>query len=205
MIIGITTAFVLSAVLAYVLGFKDPIEEEAEASGAKEPAKDQGQGGASDKPGDLVHSPISGTAVPLSEVPDPAFAAEAMGKGIAIEPAEGRVVAPFDGTITVAFKKKHALSVVSDNGAEILIHVGIDTVKLGGQYFTSHIKEGDRVSKGQLLLEFDVDKIRAAGFPTVTPVIVTNTFDYSDVLPLQQGEVHEGEELLRIVGSEDKA
>lgn len=205
LIIGITTAFVLSAVLAYVLGFKDPIEEEAEASGAKEPAKDQGQGGASDKPGDLVHSPISGTAVPLSEVPDPAFAAEAMGKGIAIEPAEGRVVAPFDGTITVAFKKKHALSVVSDNGAEILIHVGIDTVKLGGQYFTSHIKEGDRVSKGQLLLEFDVDKIRAAGFPTVTPVIVTNTFDYSDVLPLQQGEVHEGEELLRIVGSEDKA
>lgn len=207
LIIGITTSFLLSAVLAYVLGFKDPVEEEdkGKAGASAEPARDQEQGPASDKPSDMALSPLGGTVVPLSEVPDPAFAAEAMGKGVAIEPAAGRVVAPFDGTVTVAFKKKHALAVVSDNGAEILVHVGIDTVKLDGQYYTSYIKEGDRVAAGQLLLEFDLDKIREAGYHTVTPVIVTNTFDYSDVLPLRQGEIREGDELLRIVGNDAEA
>lgn len=205
LIIGITTSFLLSAVLAYVLGFKDPVEEEAKTGASAEPARDQEQGAASDKPSDMALSPLSGKVVPLSEVPDPAFAAGAMGKGVAIEPAAGRVVAPFDGTVTVAFKKKHALAVVSDNGAEILVHVGIDTVKLDGEHFTSYIKEGDRVAAGQLLLEFDVDKIREAGYSTVTPVIVTNTFDYTDVLPLRQGEVREGEELLRIVGNDAEA
>ncbi|MFB5265832.1 beta-glucoside-specific PTS transporter subunit IIABC [Paenibacillus enshidis] len=202
LIMGITASFVVSAVLTYILGFKDPVEEEHTAKTAADkgnnPAHTDGK--ASDK----ALSPLSGTVVPLTEVPDPAFASEAMGKGVAIEPATGRIVAPFDGTVTVAFKKKHALAVVSDKGAEILVHVGIDTVKLDGQYFTSHIQEGDRVKAGQLLLEFDVEKIKAAGYDTVTPIIVTNSHDYTDVLPLQQGKVREGDELLQIIGGGDE-
>ncbi len=211
LIIGIVASFVISATLTYILGFKDPVEE-GEGDKAKSDASTTGKSTAtptsSSAPatasaaggvGETALSPLSGTIVALADVPDPAFAAEAMGKGVAIEPSVGRVVAPFDGTVTVAFKKKHALAVVSDTGAEILVHVGVDTVKLDGEHFTSHIQEGDRVKAGQLLLEFDIEKIRAAGYPTVTPVIVTNTFDYADVLPLQQGEVQAGDELLETV------
>lgn len=215
LIIGIVASFVISATLTYILGFKDPVEEgegdkaESDASttgkstatptSSSAPATASAAGGV----GETALSPLSGTIVALADVPDPAFAAEAMGKGVAIEPSVGRVVAPFDGTVTVAFKKKHALAVVSDTGAEILVHVGVDTVKLDGEHFTSHIQEGDRVKAGQLLLEFDIEKIRAAGYPTVTPVIVTNTFDYADVLPLQQGEVQAGDELLETVPGSD--
>lgn len=211
LIIGIVASFVISATLTYILGFKDPVEEgegdkaKSDASAAAKstatsaPSSAPASASAAGSVGETAFSPLSGTVVPLNEVPDPAFAAEAMGKGVAIEPSVGRVVSPFDGTVTVAFKKKHALAVVSDTGAEILVHVGVDTVKLDGEHFTSHIKEGDRVKAGQLLLEFDIEKIRAAGYPTVTPVIVTNTFDYADVLPLQQGEVQAGDELLETI------
>lgn len=215
LIIGIVASFVISATLTYILGFKDPVEE---GDGGKVPAGQDvksGSGASAGTPasapvtarmagaGETALSPLSGTVVPLADVPDPAFAAEAMGKGVAIEPSEGRVVAPFDGTVTVAFKKKHALAVVSDTGAEILVHVGVDTVKLDGQHFTSHIQEGDRVKAGQLLLEFDIEQIRAAGYPTVTPVIVTNTFDYEDVLALQEGPVQAGDELLETIPNRD--
>ncbi|WP_322922918.1 beta-glucoside-specific PTS transporter subunit IIABC [Paenibacillus campi] len=193
LLIGITASFLISATLAYVLGFKDPVEEEAPSAAPVTPTS--GTAGQIDE---KVLSPIAGHIVPLTEVPDPAFASEAMGKGIAIEPTAGRVVAPFDGTITVAFKKKHALAIVSDHGAEILIHVGIDTVKLEGKPFTLHVQEGNRVTAGQLLLEMDLEQIRNAGCATVTPIIVTNTFEYEDVLPLRQGSVQEQQELLGI-------
>ncbi len=192
LIIGITASFLISATLAYVLGFKDPVEE-APSEAPATPVK--GNAGQVDE---KVLSPVAGHIVPLTEVPDPAFASEAMGKGVAIEPTAGRVVAPFDGTITVAFKKKHALAIVSDHGAEILVHVGIDTVKLEGKPFTLHVKEGDRVVAGQLLLEMDLQQIRDAGCATVTPIIVTNTFEYEDVLPLMEGNVGEQQELLGI-------
>ncbi|WHX46964.1 beta-glucoside-specific PTS transporter subunit IIABC [Paenibacillus woosongensis] len=203
LILGIVTAFVVSAALTYILGFKDPVDEE-EGAASTEPKAKREQGQTSEKSSVTALSPISGTVVPLEEVPDPAFASEAMGKGIAIEPDSGRVVAPFDGTVTVAFKKKHALAVVSDEGAEILVHVGIDTVKLDGEFFTSYIQEGERVKAGQLLLEFDIEKIRAAGYHTVTPVIVTNTLDYVDVLPLQNGQIREQDKLLHIIGDGSK-
>ncbi|MCQ4086722.1 beta-glucoside-specific PTS transporter subunit IIABC [Saccharibacillus sp. JS10] len=202
LLIGISASFIISAVLTYILGFKDPVEQE-DAVVSETPSTSTTKQSESKSVSEIALSPLSGTVLPLADVPDPAFAAEAMGKGVAIEPSEGRVVAPFDGTVTVAFKKKHALAVVSDTGAEVLVHVGVDTVKLDGQYFTSHIQEGDRVTAGQLLLEFDVEQIRAAGYPTVTPVIVTNTFDYADVLPLQQGAVQAGDELLETVAVTD--
>lgn len=201
LIIGITASFVTSVVLTYILGFEDPVEEEQQdpvSTTTASPASLHHTVRASD----TVLSPLSGTVVALSDVPDPAFAAEAMGKGIAVEPSEGRIVAPFAGTVTVAFKKKHALAVVSDDGLEILVHVGMDTVKLDGEHFTSYIQEGDRVSAGQLLLEFDIARIREAGYSTITPVIVTNTFDYTDIVPLQQTVVTQGEPLLEAVGTE---
>jgi len=196
LILGIVVSFVVSAVLTYIMGFKDPVEEEEtksdSTSSAQQPARTMN---ASDEE---VFSPIQGTIVELSEVPDPAFASGAMGKGIAIEPAVGRVVAPFDGTVTVAFKKKHALAVVSDTGAEILVHVGVDTVKLDGQHFVSHIKEGDRVQAGDLLLEFDIEQIKAAGYHTVTPIIVTNSANYEEVIPQAKGQVDTQELLLKL-------
>ncbi|MEK3848529.1 beta-glucoside-specific PTS transporter subunit IIABC [Paenibacillus sp. FSL R7-0340] len=193
LILGITVSFLVSAILTYILGFEDPVEEEETTNNsAKESTSTVVVSN------EEVLSPIEGTVVALSEVPDPAFASEAMGKGIAIQPTTGRVVAPFDGTITVAFKKKHALAVVSHHGAEVLIHVGVDTVKLDGKYFTSHIKEGDEVKAGDLLLEFDVEQIRAEGYPTITPVIITNSSEYTEVLPIAQGEVTEQAPLLKL-------
>lgn len=201
LILGISVSFILSAVLTYVLGFKDPVEDEAAATGT--PAGPSGQ--TTITANQEVRSPLEGTILPLESVPDPAFATEAMGKGIAVEPMVGRVVAPFDGTVTVAFKKKHALAVVSDTGAEILIHVGVDTVKLNGQYFTSHIQEGDRVKAGDLLLEFDLDQIKAAGFSTITPVIVTNSTDFKEVAALASGQVKLQDPLLLLYGSKGEA
>ncbi|MCG7376516.1 beta-glucoside-specific PTS transporter subunit IIABC [Paenibacillus sp. ACRSA] len=194
LILGITVSFVVSAVLTYIMGFKDPVEEEATTATVTEEAPARTLAVADEQ----VFSPIEGTIVSLTEVPDPAFSSGAMGDGIAIEPTIGRVVAPFDGTVTVAFKKKHALAVVSDTGAEILVHVGVDTVKLDGQHFTSHIQEGDRVKAGDLLLEFDIAQIKAAGYHTVTPIIVTNSANYEKVVPMATGQVQTQEALLTL-------
>ncbi|MGG4401758.1 beta-glucoside-specific PTS transporter subunit IIABC [Paenibacillus amylolyticus] len=195
LILGIVVSFVVSAVLTYIMGFKDPVEEEIKTEST---TSDQQSVRATNASDENVFSPIEGTIVELSEVPDPAFASGAMGKGIAIEPTVGRVVAPFDGTVTVAFKKKHALAVVSDTGAEILVHVGVDTVKLDGQHFVSHIKEGDRVQAGDLLLEFNIAQIKAAGYHTVTPIIVTNSANYEEVIPQARGQVSSQELLLKL-------
>ncbi|MNI64527.1 PTS system beta-glucoside-specific EIIBCA component [compost metagenome] len=126
-------------------------------------------------------SPIKGTIIPLKDIQDAAFASEAMGKGIAIEPSEGRVIAPFDGIVVTLFPKKHAMGLISDDGGEILIHVGLNTVKLNGKYFEAFVEEGQRITKGQTLLTFDLEKIKQEGYITQTPVIITNTYNYSDV------------------------
>lgn len=117
-------------------------------------------------------SPINGSAVPLEQVPDPAFAEKQMGEGIAIEPSEGKVYAPFDATIAHVIKSKHALILEHASGVQVLIHVGINTVSLKGSGFTTHKNIGDKVQAGELLLEFDMDAIREAGFPLITPIII---------------------------------
>lgn len=127
-----------------------------------------------------VYSPIPGSVIPLSEIPDEAFSSGAMGQGVGIVPAEGKVYAPFDGTVEMVFDTKHAIGLTSSDGVSLLIHVGLDTVELNGQYFTAHVSAGDPIKKGQLLLEFDLDKI-AEKYKTVTPVLVVNTDDYTSV------------------------
>ena len=127
---------------------------------------------------DDFYAPLAGKAVPISEVPDPTFAEGMLGNGIAIEPAEGKVYAPCDATVDMMFTTGHAVSLVADNGAEILIHVGLETVSLEGKPFTVHAANGDKVKKGQLLIEVDLDAVKAAGLPTITPMVVCNTNEY---------------------------
>ncbi len=130
------------------------------------------------KPVDSLYAPMAGKAVAITEVPDPTFAEGMLGNGIAIEPSEGKVYAPCDATVDMMFTTGHAVSLVADFGAEILIHVGLETVGLEGKPFTVHVSNGDKVKKGQLLIEVDLDAVKAAGLPTITPMIICNTDDY---------------------------
>ncbi len=128
-----------------------------------------------------LDSPIQGKLVPLSEVKDPAFASGAMGRGAAVSEPAGKVYSPVDGEVTVLFETKHAIGLHGENGADILIHVGLDTVNLKGEHFTAHVAQGDKVKRGQLLLEFDVAAIVAAGYDVTTPVLVTNAADFGKI------------------------
>lgn len=125
------------------------------------------------------YAPMAGKAVPITEVPDPTFAEGMLGNGIAIVPAEGKVYAPCDATVDMMFTTGHAVSLMADCGAEILIHVGLETVSLEGKPFTVHAANGDKVKKGQLLIEVDLQAIAEAGLPTITPMVVCNTDAYS--------------------------
>jgi PTS system beta-glucosides-specific IIC component len=123
-----------------------------------------------------------------------------MGKGIAIRPTSGRVVSPINGVVQTIYRTKHAIGLVDDQGVEILIHIGQDTVQLKGQHFTAHVKDGDRVSVGDLIVEFDLQAIIEAGYETVTPIIVTNTADYLDVVATTNREVQEKDKLVTVIG-----
>ena len=125
-----------------------------------------------------IYAPIAGKAVAITEVPDPTFAEGMLGNGIAIEPADGKVYAPCDATVDMMFDTGHAVNLITESGAEILIHVGLETVGLKGKPFTVHVQNGDKVKKGQLLIEADLEAIKAAGLPTITPVLICNTDDY---------------------------
>lgn len=148
---------------------------------------------------EILAAPLMGTIVPLPEVPDQVFASGAMGKGIAIDPIDGVVVAPAKAEVTFLFPTKHAIGLTTENGAEILIHIGMDTVSLAGKGFKSFVEVGDEVEAGQKLLEFDLDTIRAAGLPVVTPIIVTNTDAFTDILTSQERQAHAGDYLLTAV------
>ena len=126
-------------------------------------------------------SPVAGELIPLSEVKDPVFGSGAMGRGAAVKDPQGKVVAPFDGEITAFFETKHAIGLKSTDGVEVLIHVGMDTVKLKGEHFTAQAAQGDKVKKGQVLLTFDPAAIREAGYDTTTPVVVTNAAEFADI------------------------
>lgn len=168
---GISIA--LSFVLTWMMGFEDP----------KEAGEDTEEGALDHvNSANTVFAPISGQAIPLNQVDDPTFATEILGKGMAIIPAEGKVYAPFDGEVVSIFDTKHAIGMKADSGLELLIHVGLETVRLNGEHFTAHVVNGQKIKKGDLMLEFDIKEIQAAGYETVTPVIVSNTAAYSEVL-----------------------
>ena len=147
----------------------------------------------------IIYSPLTGKVVSLSEVNDPVFSQEMMGKGAAVIPRVGRVVAPCDGEVVSVFRTLHAVTIKALNGAEIIIHVGLETVALDGQYYESHVKDGARVTKGDLLLTFDVEKIKDAGYDVVTPVVITNTASYQKVDKTKKEEVSDGDLLINLV------
>lgn len=197
-VICVIISFVVTAIASWVIGFDD-VKPEEEGIAKGDEKKTAPYMGKKDKYEEIA-SPVTGEIQLLSEIKDEVFSKQVLGKGIAVIPEEGRVYAPFDGRVETLFETKHAIGVKSANGVELLIHVGMDTVELKGKYFKAYVKAEDEIKKGQLLLEFDIEGIRSAGYEIATPVIVSNTGDYLDVLEAKgQGIVKNGESLLRVV------
>ena len=202
-------AFGVAFVLTWLFGYKNVaadkstvINKDAKYSESTESVEIIGDKLATEKdnPDDAVLYSISeGTAILLSQVNDATFASEVLGKGVAVIPSKGEVVAPCDATVETVFDTKHAVGLSTENGMELLIHIGINTVELEGKYYTAHVKAGDHVNKGQLLISFDMDKIKDAGYDMTTPLIVTNSDDYKDVKILQEGSVTPSDKVLEIV------
>lgn len=185
-IIAIVVSSVVAFVLAFVVYKDDKVEEKIE----EEVLDDRTE---------VLSSPLSGTMMPLANVSDDAFAQEIMGKGIAINPSEGKLYSPCDGTIMTVFPTKHAIGIVSEKGSEILIHLGMDTVRLEGKYFETKVEQGQKVKKGELLATFDIEKIQEAGYSLETPIIITNTKDYSEIVPNNGETTNVGDELLTLM------
>lgn len=148
--------------------------------------------------GNVIGSPCSGKAVPITEVPDPAFSEKMLGDGFAVIPSEGKIYAPADGEVSMVFDTLHAVTMTTDQGVELLIHIGLDTVTLKGEPFTAHVAAGDHVKKGDLLMDADLEKIKAAGLNAITPVLVCNTDDYEQITLVKEGEVAPGEDVIKI-------
>lgn len=188
-VIGCVIGFVASFVLTIVFGFEDVTDEE---KSTKETAKV-----ILNKNG-MIHAPLKGEVVELTAVKDETFASGMMGQGVAIVPTEGKLVSPVNGVVTALFPTLHAVGITSEDGAEILIHIGMDTVELDGQYFTAHVKKGDHVQAGDLLIEFDLAAIEVKGYDVTTPIIISNSNQYANILSTEKPTINLGESLLTI-------
>jgi len=155
--------------------------------------------GLSKQRGEVLKAPLTGKTIAMSKVSDPTFGQEILGKGIAIIPSAGKLVAPIDGTVEMVFDTKHASSMSSHNGMQILIHVGLDTVTLKGEPFTAHVSGGQKVKEGDLLLEFDIKAIQSAGLETVTPIVICNSNDYNQIDANAGQNVNLGDEILTAI------
>ena len=146
----------------------------------------------------ILSAHAAGTAIPLTEVKDEAFATGVLGQGIAIIPSDGKLYSPCEGKVLSVFDTAHAVNILSDDGCELLLHIGIDTVKLGGKHFTAHVKNGQRIHKSELLISFDADKIKADGYDITTPMVVCNSDDYTSVTIIKTGKVQAGDDILKV-------
>lgn len=189
-VIASAIAVVVSFIPAFLL-YKDetPKEEESGQESTQEKLVKK----------ETIYAPLKGEVKPLAQCRDDAFAQGALGKGVLLLPGEGKVFAPFDGTLTTLFPTKHALGLISNSGCEVLIHIGMNTVQLDGKYFEAHAAQGDRVRKGELLLSFDMDEIKAAGYSLETPVLITNSGDYVDYIETRKEQVNSQDELLTVI------
>lgn len=186
----------ISFALSFIL-FKEPVEEADEEDG-----EDEAPAAAGTKPlveKIIVASPLTGEVVPLKDVPDEVFSSGTLGEGVGVIPTVGRAVAPCDGEITAVMDTQHAVGIAAESGLELLIHVGLNTVELNGKYYNCKVKEGDKVRKGDVLIEFDIDAIKAAGYQIHTPVLVTNAENYVSVLAAASGKVQAGDDLISVV------
>ena len=186
-LIGIAVAFFGAAVLTYFVGFD---EGESGSLGKAAPAKDHAPKALGTGTVVEIASPVEGKAYPLEEVQDEVFASGALGKGIAVLPAKGEVTAPADCTVSVLYPTLHAMGLQLENGVELLIHIGMDTVRLEGEGFAKHVNEGDRITKGTKIVSFDIDKIKKAGYDTTVSVVVSNMEAFSQVegVPMESAD-----------------
>ncbi len=194
-LIGTAVAVLVTFILVQIVGFDDPVEvpEDIPEADAGEAVSEISEGSSF-----MVCVPMNGEVKPLSEVPDAAFSEGILGQGAAIIPSEGRLYAPFEGTVSSVFDTKHAVCLCGPNGCEMLIHVGLETVALNGKYFDAKVKDGDKIKTGDLLLEFDLDAI-SRDFKTITPILITNADDYGEINFIKQsGSVKAGEALYEV-------
>lgn len=194
MIVGFAAGFILTWLFGMGKGNTENRTTEKETTTANTQTTTQ----AVKKSEEMISSPLTGQVIPLSDIKDQAFASGSLGKGVAIEPSEGKLYAPVSGTVSALFPTHHAIGITSDNGAEILLHIGMDTVELNGKFFSSHVSQGARVEKGQLLIEFDIPKIQGEGYIVTTPVIVTNMDAYQNPTLTDQKQVQAGDRIFDI-------
>ncbi|OMP27480.1 hypothetical protein BAE31_08980 [Bacillus sp. I-2] len=196
--IGGAIALILPVVLIQMFGYgEDTVEQTAGATSDKDQVGEKMNASMNNEK--TIPAPLAGKVLPLSEVPDAVFSSGAMGKGFAIEPTDNKLYAPFDGSVVMLAPTKHAIGLRSEFGVELLVHVGIDTVSLDGSAFTLHIKEGSKVKKGDLLMTFDQVAIESKGLKTITPVIITNTQAYEDVIVEEQSTCQSTDVMITIV------
>ena len=196
MVVAAGVAFILSWIL-YREKSEDPtetVQEIPEAEKNDDTTSVEREGSKQDDK--AVYSPLEGKLIPMTEVPDETFASKALGDGVAVIPEKGCVYAPFDGEVEMVYDTGHAIGLVREDGMEVLIHVGINTVELGGKYYTAKVSNGQKIKKGDLLLEFDMDEIAKAGYSLVTPVIVTNSDEYEGLTRKEHGRVEPGDQII---------
>ena len=196
MVVAAGVAFILSWIL-YREKSEDPTETVQEIPEAEKNDDTTSVENVDSKQDDkAVYSPLEGKLIPMTEVPDETFASKALGDGVAVIPEKGCVYAPFDGEVEMVYDTGHAIGLVREDGMEVLIHVGINTVELGGKYYTAKVSNGQKIKKGDLLLEFDMDEIAKAGYSLVTPVIVTNSDEYEGLTRKEHGRVEPGDQII---------
>ena len=194
--VGAAIAFVITFIISFVL-YKDQEDEETAAAPATETAEEKGEKAAAGAVTNIC-SPVKGRLAPLSEVNDPTFAEEILGKGVAVIPEDGNFFSPVKGTIQAVFDTKHAIGIVSDTGVEVLIHVGLDTVNLKGKFFDALVKTGDAVDVGTPILKVDLNGVKSAGYDIIPPVLVTNTADCGDVIGITEGSINPEETIIKV-------
>jgi len=195
--IGVLAALVCGAILTILFGFED--KKQQEVANNQQEINNKPENKPSLMKTASIVSPLTGDVKLLNQVNDQVFSSGALGKGIAIEPTTGNAFSPVDGVISTLFPTGHAIGITSDEGVEILIHIGIDTVQLNGKYYDPQIKQGDQVKQGDLLVNFDIERIKEAGYQVTTPIIITNTVNYLDVIPTDAERVALDDSILTIV------
>ena len=198
---GIAISMAIAFVLTMVLYKDEETKEDKEVKNeVKEETKEETKEVKSSKlEKEIVASPIKGEVLNLSDIEDAAFASGVLGQGVAIIPSDGKVVAPVDGVVTTLFPSLHAIGILSDDGVEVLIHIGLNTVQLEGRGFEAYIKNGDRITKGQTILNFDIDVIKEAGYSVVTPIVITNSSQFLDVVQTESKDVELEDNLITII------
>lgn len=198
--LGMLVAFIVAMILTYLFGYHDKmLPQQAVSFEPKSTTPTANPVSTIPLEKYNLVSPLTGSTHVLNQIEDPMFASEALGKGIAILPTVGELVSPINGTVSSVFPTKHAYNLVSDEGIEVLIHIGMDTVQLNGQHFETFVKEGDKIQIGQPLGQFDIAAITQAGYSVMTPIIIANSEDYLDIIPTSEANLYQGEPLLKVL------